>query len=225
MTLQFQEVGVDPVATDAEEYQLQSVVDMDSETFVEEEQHYRASAYGLIATLLKQPPDQSMLDHIGSLQDSTQAEGDQLMLSMSALGLSAGMHSPSSIEDEFQELFIGLGKGEVVPYASWYLTGFLMEKPLSDLRSDLTRLGYQRSEETSEPEDHAAALCEVISLMIQEGTNLQQQRDFFQSHMVAWMGRFFNDLAEAKSAVFYKAVGRFGSAFLALENEYLSMQT
>ncbi|MCH8177467.1 MAG: molecular chaperone TorD family protein, partial [Proteobacteria bacterium] len=108
---------------------------------------------------------------------------------------------------------------------SWYLTGFMMEKPLSDLRDDLARLGYERSESVAEPEDHAAALCEVVSMMISEGTELSIQMNFYQSHMATWMGRFFEDLCDTKSSVFYKAVGRFGSAFMAFENEYFSMQT
>ena len=73
-------------------------------------------------------------------------EGDDLLLAMSSLALSADLHTPDSIDDEFHELFIGLGKGEVVPYGSLYLTGFLMEKPLSDLRDDLARLGYERND-------------------------------------------------------------------------------
>ena len=101
----------------------------------------------------------------------------------------------------------------------------MLEKPLSDLREDLARLGFERNESIVEPEDHVAALCEVISLMIAEGTELSGQNNFFQAHMVSWMGRFFDDLSKAKSAVFYKAMGRFGAAFIALESEYFSMQT
>ena len=147
------------------------------------------------------------------------------MVSMSMLGLSAKIVTPAAIEDEYQDLFIGLGKGEVVPYGSWYLTGFLMEKPLSDLRDDLNRLGFERNESVLEPEDHAAALCEVVSLMITENTDLAVQNDFFQTHMASWMGRFFKDLTDARSAIFYKALGRFGSAFIAFESDYFSMQT
>lgn len=191
---------------------------------IDEEQHYRASAYALIAALLREAPDQAMLDRLGGLSQQAPADGDDLLLAMSILALSAKSHTPSSIEDEFHNLFIGLGKGEVVPYGSWYLTGFLMEKPLSDLRDDLARLGYERNPSVVEPEDHGAALCEVISLMIAEGTELSVQDSFFQSHMANWMSSFFADLSEAKSAIFYKAVGRFGAAFIALEKEYFSMQ-
>ncbi len=192
---------------------------------LDEEQLYRASAYGLIAALLRSTPDQEMLDRLTGLSPGVVPEGDELLLAMSTLALSAELHTPASIDDEFHDLFIGLGKGEVVPYGSWYLTGFMMEKPLSDLRDDLARLGYVRNSSVVEPEDHAAALCEVISLMISEGTGLSIQRNFFQSHMTNWMSQFFTDLSEARSAVFYKSVGRFGAAFIAFEKEYFSMQS
>ena len=191
----------------------------------DEEQIYRASAYGLIAALLRSAPDQDMLERLTGLSPGVVPEGDELLLAMSTLALSAKLHTTASIDDEYHDLFIGLGKGEVVPYGSWYLTGFMMEKPLSDLRDDLARLGYVRNTSVVEPEDHVAALCEVISLMITEGVDLSTQRNFSQSHMTEWMGRFFADLSEAKSAIFYKSVGRFGAAFMAFENEYFSMQT
>lgn len=192
---------------------------------IDEEQQYRASAYGLLAALLRASPDQIMLDQLSALGNAGVTEGDELMLAMSTLALSAQRHTPDVIEEEFHQLFIGLGKGEVVPYGSWYLTGFLMEKPLSDLRDDLARLGFERSEDVVEPEDHAAALCEVISIMISDASDLSVQNQFFQRHLVNWLERFFSDLNEASSAVFYKSVARFGAAFIALEKQYFSMQT
>ena len=190
---------------------------------IDQEQRYRASAYGLLAGLLRSAPDKDLLDRLSDLGDASE-EGDDLMLAMSTLALSAQRHTPEMIEDEFHQLFIGLGRGEVVPYGSWYLTGFLMEKPLSDLRDDLARLGFERSEDVLEPEDHAAALCEVLSIMIDDGTDLSTQNQFFQTHMLSWLGQFFNDLGNASSSVFYKSVARFGAAFIALEQQYFSMQ-
>lgn len=191
---------------------------------IDEEQQYRASAYALLAALLRSAPDQALLDHISVLSELSQDGGDDLSVAMSSMGLSAKMFAPADIDDEYHELFIGLGKGQLVPYGSWYLTGFLMEKPLSDLRDDLARLGFQRNDDVAEPEDHVAALCEVLSLLITDGVDLPAQQHFFQSHMQSWLERFFADLVKARSAVFYKAVGRFGSAFIAFENEYFSMQ-
>lgn len=194
---------------------------------IEPEQQRRAAAYSLIAALLRASPDQDLLNTLAELAPKKEAgdDGDGLILAMSTLSLSAKMISPDSIEDEYHDLFIGLGKGEVVPYGSWYLTGFLMEKPLSDLRDDLAILGYERNDDVAEPEDHAAALCEVFSLLIGENSSVEQQRRFFKAHLEPWLAQFFNDLSEAKSAIFYKGVGRFGTAFITLETEYFSMQT
>jgi len=200
-------------------------VDQEVDSAIDEEQQYRASAYSLIAALLRAAPDSQMLDRLSALTQEVQGEGDSLMISMSMLGLSSKILTTTAIEDEYHDLFIGLGKGEVVPYGSWYLTGFLMEKPLSDLRDDLKKLGFERSESVTEPEDHAAALCEVFSLMISDDTELSLQQHFFFTHMANWMGSFFNDLTDAKSAIFYKALGRFGAAFIAFENEYLTMNS
>jgi len=191
---------------------------------IDQEQRYRASAYGLIAALLRAAPDQAMLDHLSGLGAAGEEEGDDLMLAMSTLALSAQRHTPEAIGNEFHTLFIGLGRGEVVPYGSWYLTGFLMEKPLSDLRDDLARLGFERNENVVEPEDHIAALCEVLSIMIDDGSELSVQNEFFKAHLLSWVGQFFDDLSNADASVFYKSVARFGAAFVALEQQYFSMQ-
>ena len=128
------------------------------------------------------------------------------------------------MEDEFQQLFIGLGRGELVPYASWYLTGFLMEKPLGELREHLAGLGFERQSGVHEPEDHIAALCEVMSILIQEDRPHAESAGFFETHLAPWSDRFFADLSQAKAAVFYRNLGRFGAAFIELERRYFSMQ-
>jgi TorA maturation chaperone TorD len=192
---------------------------------IDDEQRYRASAYSLLAALLRCPPEQALLDHVGQLSPVGDGEHDELSRAMSTLALAAQTHQQAELTDEYHSLFIGLGKGEVVPYASWYLTGFMMEQPLSDLRDDLRALGFERSSDTREPEDHAAALCEVISVMINEATSLAQQKQFFESHMQKWLGRFLVDLANADSAQFYQSVACFGAAFIELEQDYMSMQS
>ncbi|MCM8856188.1 MAG: molecular chaperone TorD family protein [Candidatus Thiodiazotropha sp.] len=189
---------------------------------LDEEQHYRIGAYGLLAQLLRHMPDQPMLDQVAGFA-GIEPSRDELALAMSMLGLSASDSRPESVDSEFHDLFIGMGRGELVPYGSWYLTGFLMEKPLGRLRDDLAELGFQRQEGITEPEDHVAALCEVMAMLINDGISFQQQSQFFETHMAGWLERFFADLSEAKSAVFYRAVGRFGTAFVAMEKRYLSM--
>ena len=190
---------------------------------IETEQQYRASAYGLLAALLRAAPEQALLDHLGKLSPQGDAEPDTLSTAMAELAEAAGKFDPDQLEDEFNALFIGIGKGELSPYGSWYLTGFLMEQPLSDLRDDLRRLGFERSENTHEPEDHVAAIFEVFSVIIADGSSLDEQRSFFEKHMQPWLGRFFADLGKARSADFYEAVAQFGAAFIELEQAYLSM--
>ena len=186
-----------------------------------QEQQYRASAYSILAALLRNVPEEEVLRHVANFADVAVDE-DELLLSMSTLGLAAKSSEISAIDDEYHELFIGLGRGELVPYGSWYLTGYLMEKPLGILRDDLNALGFIREEGVVEPEDHVAALCEVMALLISnsEGDD-EQQRIFYKKHLAEWIGRFFEDLSTANSAVFYRAVGRFGAAFMNLEKQYL----
>ena len=188
-----------------------------------EEQGYRAGAYTLLAGLLRDIPSEDILDQVTRLAEVSE-QGDELALAMHLLGMAAQGSSRQQLDDEFHALFIGLGRGELVPYGSWYLTGFLMEKPLAVLRDDLAQLGYARQDDTHEPEDHAAALCEVMAMLISEGRPLEIQHDFFETHLASWLGRFFTDLSEAKHAVFYRAVGRFGRAFIELEQHYLDMK-
>jgi TorA maturation chaperone TorD len=192
---------------------------------IEQEQRYRASAWALLAALLRAAPDQALLDHVGKLSPDGDDDSDDLHAAMSSLASAAQGRDPVQLEAEYNDLFIGVGRGETVPYGSFYQTGFLMEQPLSDLRDDLRALGFERSQDTHEPEDHAAAILEVFSVMITDGFSLQQQQGFFETHMQSWLERFFTDLGEARSADFYRPVALFGAAILKLETAYLSMRS
>ena len=186
------------------------------------EQRYRANAYGLIAALLRGEPDGALLARVGGFAEAPDAE-DDLGVAMALLGLAARSTSENQAAREFFRLFIGIGRGELVPFGSWYQTGFLMERPLGELRDDLAALGFERADDVKEPEDHVAALCEVMALLIEDRTPIEQQAHFFQTHMAPWVGRFFADLESAEGAAFYKAVGRFGSAYVSFEGRYLAM--
>jgi len=192
---------------------------------LENEQRCRAGAYGLLAAMLRAKPEQTLLDHLIELSPQSDAEPDALFEAMSGLAVAARNIDLDQLEDEYNALFIGVGKGEVVPYESWYLTGFLMEQPLSDLRDDLRALGFERSADTQEPEDHVAAIFEVFSVMISDASGLSEQQRFFETHMKPWLERFFADLGKARSANFYKSVAQFGAAFIELESAYLSIRS
>lgn len=187
------------------------------------EQANRATLYRLLAALLRSVPQPETLQYAQQLA-RINAGDDQLATAMIGLGLAATHADPMAVDDEFHSLFIGLGRGEVVPYGSWYQTGFLMEKPLGELRHELAQLGIQRAEAVHEPEDHVAALCEVMALLIEDSAEFTQQAGFFQRHLASWLIAFFDDLKAAPSAAFYQSVAQLGSAFIHFEQQYFSMQ-
>lgn len=189
-----------------------------------EEQLLRAGAYGLLAALLRSPPDAALLGQLRAHDRPEQRGEDSVATALRLLGLAARDTDPEAVSEEFHALFIGLGRGELVPYGSWYLTGFLMEQPLSRLRDDLVALGYERQPDVHEPEDHVAALCEVMAMLIQEDAAHTTQHAFFDRHLAPWLGRFFSDLEAAQNACLYRAVARFGSAYTELESRYFGMQ-
>ncbi len=190
---------------------------------IDPEERQRADAYRLLGRLLAAPADEETLGLIA--QAPVPDDDTYLSMGWRMLAASAARTSADQVEDEYTALFIGLGRGELVPYASWYLTGFLMEQPLAKLRADMDRLGFARHDGVREPEDHAAALCEIMALLAEdpEAGSLEAQADFFASHIGTWLARFFRDLQVARSARFYRAVGQFGEQFITLDQRYLGM--
>ena len=197
--------------------------DPSTDTALAEEQARRAGTYSILAALLRASPGTELLDFCTRLEADAAEQKSELALALTMLSLAARHSDPAELSNEFHALFIGLGRGELMPYGSWYQTGFLMEKPLGVLRGDLARLGFERAAGVHEPEDHIAALCEVMAMLIGEELPIEGQRNFFNSHLGNWAENFFNDLATAPSAVFYKSVARLGGAFMALESRYLSL--
>jgi TorA maturation chaperone TorD len=189
----------------------------------EPEDRLRADTYRVLGRLLASPPDAETL---GLLADSPVSDADNLLaVAWRMLSLSAARATPADVADEYQTLFIGLGRGELVPFGSWYLTGFLMEQPLARLRADMQKLGFEREEGVSEPEDHAAALCEIMALLAEESGagSLEAQAAFFETHIGPWMARFFRDMQQATTARFYRAVGQLGEQFIDTDQRYLDM--
>jgi TorA maturation chaperone TorD len=188
------------------------------------EDRARAQVYALLGALLAQPPQQALLKALRQIEVPASEIGSDMAAPWGLLRQAAERVEPATLEDEYQELFVGIGRGELVPYGSWYVTGFLMEKPLAELRVDLRRLGFECRDDVHEPEDHVAALCETMSLIASSPEiPLETQREFFEKHLGPWMGRFFGDLASARAASFYRAVGLLGEKFLEVERAYLAM--
>lgn len=187
------------------------------------EDEARSGVYALLGALLRQAPDAAVLERVQGLDPASGR--DSFALAWEALRLAAQQVAAPEIDDEYHTLFIGLGRGELVPYGSWYQTGFLMETPLGVLRDDLRALGFERQEGVFEPEDHVGALCEVMSALAGDAeTSIERQRAFYRVHLAPWVECFHRDLGNARSAVFYRAVAGVGSAFFALEGRYLEME-
>lgn len=181
----------------------------------------RADLYGLLGTLLGQMPNQTMLDALGALEVG--ADNDPLAQVIGELAALAGKSDVETLRDAYTALFIGVGRGELVPFASWYLSGFVMDKSLATLRETLATLGFERAEGVHEPEDHIAALCEVMAQLIQEGDEgIDVQRDFYTRFLASWAPKFFKDLQNAATAgEFYQIVGQLGEKLFITEKQYL----
>lgn len=180
----------------------------------------RADVYRLLALTLAAPPSADLLGLLGGLTGDATAIGR----AFDDLASRARATDPQQAEREFNALFIGVVQGELVPYASYYRTGFLTDRPLSALRADLQALGLERAPGVSEPEDHIAALCDVMAVLIREAADPAVQRHMLDSHLTPWAGRFFRDLEAAASADLYRPVGAIGRLFLEIEGQSLSEQ-
>jgi TorA maturation chaperone TorD len=177
----------------------------------------RAQEYSLLAMLLSRTPDSGTLSRIAKLR----GDATPLGLAHLALAQAAGNASVERIAREYFALFVGVGRGELLPYGSYYLTGFLNERPLARLREDLGAHGIERAAGQVEPEDHAATLCEIMAGMAcgQFPVTDRIQQRFFEKHLAPWIGRFFLDLERAEAADFYRHVGALGRFFLQTETE------
>ena len=197
---------------------VNATIEMNTPPIAPEDQ-VRASLYALLGNVLLQIPDQTTLDQLAALEGEVGDVGSAI----NTLSHIAKSMTPASIEREYNVLFIGVGRGEVLPYASYYLTGFLHEKPLADLRAKMRELGIQRKQGISEPEDHLGALCEMMAGMITgsfgQPTPLQIQKEFFNAHIAPWAAHCFSDLEKAESAVLYAPVGSLGRLLMGIEQE------
>jgi TorA maturation chaperone TorD len=181
----------------------------------------RAQEYRLLAALLARAPDAALLKKLSALR----GDASPLGLAHMALAEAASAAKTENVEREFFNLFIGVGRGELMPYGSYYLTGFLHERPLARLRDDLNSLGIERNEGNAEPEDHAAMLCEIMSGLADGRfpAPAGSDRMIFEKHLAPWIGRFFADLERAEEADFYRKVGTLGRVFVDIEAEAFAL--
>lgn len=175
----------------------------------------RAKTYSLLANMLAKPPSQALLDQIARIT----GDATPLGLAWIALADAARSATEAAVGEEFFKVFIGVGRGEVLAYASYYLAGFLHERPLAAVRADLARLGIERRPGVHEPEDGIATLCDAMAGLIDGsyGADAAAQDAFFEAHLRPWAARLFADILVAPSAKFYRAVADVGRHWIDLE--------
>jgi len=181
----------------------------------------RAREYSLLSVLLRRAPNSDLLARLAALR----GDASPLGAAHASLAEAAGATNAERVEREFFNLFVGIGRGELLPYGSYYLAGFLNERPLARLRNDLARLGIERSEGETEPEDHADVLCEIMAGMADGRFDAPRdaERELFEKHLAPWIGRFFADLERARAADLYRRVGTVGRLFVEIESEAFAL--
>ena len=190
---------------------------------IKEEDQLRADMYSFLANMIRTEPSQELLDSVKKLTGDDSSIGKSIKLISK---LASAMHV-SEIQDEYVNLFVGVGRGELLPFASYYLTGFLNDKPLSKLRNNMNELGVVRIKEVKEPEDHVSSLFDIMSGMItgQFGKqySITEQSNFFEKHLNSWIHLLMSDIESAKTAVFYAPIGSLGKEFINIEREAFRM--
>ena len=189
-----------------------------------EEDDLRAQLYEFLATLLRIEPTDAVVQQVSQLSGDNSPIGQ----ASATLAHLAKQMDGSAVRAEYVDLFIGVGRGELLPYCSYYLTGFLNEKPLANLRQDMAAIGIVRAEGVKDPEDHIASLCDMMAGLIRgqfsRSFTLAEQASFHKKHLAPWAELFFSDLESAKNAVFYAPVGTIGKAFMDIESKSFDME-
>ena len=194
-----------------------------AECDVSEEDVLRADMYDFLASLLRKEPSDELIEKV------CQLEGDETPIGSACLTLAhlAKTMDNGLIRNEYVEMFIGVGRGEILPFASYYLTGFLNDKPLANLRAEMSDIGIARAEDVKEPEDHIASLFDIMSGLIRgqfgRTFSIDEQAKFFKKHIEPWAGLLMQDIEAAKTVVFFAPVGTIGKVFLEIESVAFSM--
>ncbi|MES2760297.1 MAG: molecular chaperone TorD family protein [Pseudomonadota bacterium] len=185
-----------------------------------QEEQARADMYGLVARLLLAPPDDALLDSLAGADAILASDSEQpLERAWYELSLVARLIPFELVRAEFNELFVSTSIPRVSPYGSLYLAGFLHEKPLAALRTDLARLGLGRRNGAAETEDHLGALCETMRRLIVGGHSVSRQQEFFEMHIAPWTAACLDHLRQADGAQFYQRVADLAGAFFDIERE------
>jgi len=190
---------------------------------INNEDQLRADMYSFLANLLRAEPSVELVNQLTKLESDESPIGK----SIKTLSKLASSLELPTIRDEYVRIFIGVGRGEILPFASYYLTGFLKDKPLAKLRNDMKEIGIQLAENVKEPEDHIASLFDMMSGLIlgkfSKKFSIGEQKDFFNKHLAPWVDLLMRDIESSRIAVFYSPIGTIGREFMEIERSSFSM--
>lgn len=190
---------------------------------IDDEERLRADMYSFLASLLRTEPNKELVKQLTNLESDDSPIGKSIK-TLSKLASSLDL---PTIRDEYVKIFVGVGRGEILPFASYYLTGFLKDKPLAKLRSDMKEIGIELAENVKEPEDHIASLFDMMSGLILGKFNkkfsIGEQKSFFNKHLAPWVDLLMRDIEGSKIAVFYSPIGTIGREFMEIERSSFSM--
>ena len=197
-------------------------INVTKESFIKEEEQLRADMYSFLASLLRAEPSADLVKQLTLLESDDTPIGKAIKI---LTKLASSLDLPS-IRAEYVGIFIGVGRGEILPFASYYLTGFLKDKPLAKLRGDMQEIGIAVSSGI-DPEDHIATLFDIMAGLILGKFNrkfsIREQRDFFNKHLAPWVDLLMRDIEASKIAVFYAPVGTIGREFIEIERSSFKM--
>ena len=188
-----------------------------------EEDAGRAHLYALIGRLFYDAPDSILLAQLCRAEAEPAGNNAPLDRAWQSLRDACGRAYPVGVKQEYDSLFVGVGKSEVTPYTSHYVTGNSPDQHLVRLRERLEQLGLARRSAAFEVEDHVSGICDVMRILIEDGQPLPEQSLFFKEFVYAGVTPFCDAVAIATSAVFYRSVADFAHAFLQVERQAFEM--
>lgn len=198
---------------------------------IDVEDQVRADFYALLASIFFRAPDEDLLHAIMIAPEPTSESvlGEAMGKAWAALAAASAAVTADAVQVEFDKLFGGVGRAQLMPYGSYYLAGFLNEKPLAELRSDLARMGFSRDAAASETEDHLAALCDVMRAIIlgdvaSAPATLEAQQQFFKKHLQPWILQCCDATINNENSNYYRRVAAFARSFFEIEIQAFDMQ-
>ncbi len=207
---------------------VQSIA-FDQPRIVMAEDQARADFYALLAHLFSRAPDDRVLQSMVITQEPTDEASVELTKSWRALSAASAVVTHDALVDEYESVFVGVGRPPVIVYGSFYLAGFMMEKPLAELRDDLAKMGFARNAEVRESEDHLAAVCDVMRALIlgdlsDAPADIESQKAFFEKHMKPWVLKCCAAIQVYEKSNYYRRVANFAEKFFEMESQAFEMQ-